>query len=407
MGNGDKDIERFQPVDEVELIPAGLSEKPMPLDHKMFEVAQRMPDRNIDEIKRRVIEEATRAPEDMTYKWSLRTGGIVKGPTVKLANIIFRNWGMMGAHAEIVKDNSAVVIVKHQIVDFKTITIFPPRFFKQNMNTSLGSGMEAERQRDILLQIAQSKNQRNAELNALPDFLVNEAIAACESESLTKIRELGILKAIKRATTFLAENGIGEGRIVAKYKKPLAEFLDTDVLSLWQDCAAIKDGVILATASFPEPKTEPETKPSEKAPAKPQEPTKEAPRRGRPPKTEAAPQEPPKAEKPAAPKEPLPQEQEPTVDLFDDLKREEEEQAKQYEEGSDDEPEPVDDFAVSPDVEIMLMDAEKEFGAARVSKYLDAVLEKGWNYSTNEDRVVALRTAEQSFRKAAKNGNGK
>lgn len=370
----DDERERFQPL-EAELVPVdhGGGNMPAPtIDYRMFEVAHRLGERDLDRIKKKIIYEAAQCPGEMTYQWTAGGGSLIKGATIKLANIIARNFKWIAIDTQIVGENSREWKIKAVVVDFQEGQIYS-RIFIQRKNQRAGGKMDEARAEDIAFQIGQSKSVRNVILNYAPPFIVDAAIEASEKGAIEEIRKMGLDTAIQKTLKFLSSFNIGADRVVAKYKKPLKEFTDYDVLGLWGDHAAIRDGQIGAEASFPEVKAEPKKEQPKKAPA-----AKKA-EKAEPPKEEEAPlPEPPNGGQPTA------------DDLFGDLEPEK------------NEPEPEEEAEGNPDIDIMRGDLEKEFGPERVEKYLDAVLEKGWKKSNNEERAAALRMCERAFAKLRK-----
>lgn len=286
--------------------------------------------RDIDKVMKNILREAEYARESFYYAWG-EGDDHIEGPSVSLALAVVRNWGNCAVDCRIVAQTKDAVEFEAVFVDLETgFNLRRP--FSQSRKFKVYGRMDDARKGDVRYQIGASKAIRNVVNNAMPKWMLTEAITAAKKAVYDGITREGIAKSTELALGALARYGVNEERVLAKLGKARNEIVAADIEDLRTAWAAIDNGDETAETIFPP------IAPLEKAPAAGEPPTAPAAakktRRGKkakaeapapPPEPEATPEPEPEAtepveaapfdaEPPAAPElalEPVPQEQPP------------------------------------------------------------------------------------------------
>jgi hypothetical protein len=199
---------------------------------------------------------AAAAGEQYYYRWPVkvkdkRTGvertEWVEGESVKLTNDLARLYGNCEVETRVVDFGESWMIYA-RFTDYET-GFSMTRPFQQRKSQRAGTGDDAERARDIALQIGVSKATRNVITNAL-QFYSTYALREAKNSLVKKIggdvagyRE----KSIRR----LAERGIDVKRVEPVFGRPAADWLAPDLSQLYAILKGIDDGFSTVDESFP------------------------------------------------------------------------------------------------------------------------------------------------------------
>lgn len=207
--------------------------------------------RNLDDVERRVIAEACRLRDLAIYSWTTRskngTPGIVEGPTIKLALMLYRNWGNASIEVKVVKETNEYIDFAADFVDLETGTKFPA-IYRQYIGNNRGK-MSIERHLDINRQIGKSKVMRNAIITGMPGWLVRDAIEAAKKSDQKKFAKED--KKIPRLLESFAEYGISRDDIEKRIDVPLEEASDEQISKLRGIFRALGEGMTTPGNEFP------------------------------------------------------------------------------------------------------------------------------------------------------------
>lgn len=220
--------------------------------------------RNLNEVMRRVLDEARLGGEDMYYSWSVRDAkgnlSVIEGPSINLAMSICRNYGnCVAGILEDVEDHKDSWVFTGTFVDLETGFTFS-RKFRQSKRSTVGGRMDDERKDDIRFQIGQSKAIRNTIIAAMPSVFVDKAIREAKA-GVTKmleklISEHGIAKVQDKAVNVLKRLGVEEDLILERFHVTKRDALTLEHLTTMQgDVKALENGQERPDALYP-PKQE-------------------------------------------------------------------------------------------------------------------------------------------------------
>ena len=222
--------------------------------------------RNLQDVRRRIMEEARMMGEAAYYGWGAGKEKI-EGPSVKLAMAAVRCWGNCSVEAMPLQETRDAYVFTSRFIDLETgFTL--ERQFRQSKNWTVYGKHDPERKADIRFQIGQSKAARNLVLNALPEWMIDEAMAEAKSGCREKIEayiaKSGIVAAVDAIIRSLAKEGVTEPLVLSKCGVAKREGLKVDDIVMLRGCLkAIQDGTERASTIFAEP--EPEAKPLSEA----------------------------------------------------------------------------------------------------------------------------------------------
>jgi len=214
--------------------------------------------RDLNEVERLCLEEASKAGESIFYAWGAGKDRI-EGPSVDCAMIAARNWGNCAVPAGPMIETPSAYIFTASFVDLERgYTI--DRQFRQSKNWKVFGKMDDERKADIRFQIGASKAARNVILKALPawliDHMMDRAKQGVREKIAAYIKTDGIVKAREMTMRALAKSGVTEERIAAKFGKKMCEWEVEDLVILKGTISAIESGQESAEAIFPDAKAE-------------------------------------------------------------------------------------------------------------------------------------------------------
>lgn len=174
-----------------------------------------------------VMEEAAAAKDDFYYSWLVNNNktkkkDLIEGPTIGLAQAIARNWTNCAVETE-VKEFGGEWIFKTTFVDFEK-GFTTQREFRMLIPQEKSGNYDYERTRDMKFQTGQSKNQRGCICNAIPRWLINQALEAAKEASIRDAGK-GTDGKLKKALNSFADKDITEADLLGYFgKKSITEF---------------------------------------------------------------------------------------------------------------------------------------------------------------------------------------
>jgi hypothetical protein len=201
--------------------------------------------RDMAVVERRVLRAAALLGDDAFYGWGAGKGR-VEGGSIKLAMAMLAIYGNAVVHAEPVHETSEAFYFTHWFVDLET-NIAMARQWREGKRSKVHGNMDEERKMQIRFNRGQSKNIRNAILNAMPEWLVNKAIEEAKAGVRAKIekfiKEKGLAAAQKYVVDQLKRLGVTEEQILAKTMRDKVDGLDLDdIVKLSGDLKSIQTG---------------------------------------------------------------------------------------------------------------------------------------------------------------------
>lgn len=203
--------------------------------------------RDLDKIVKAIAREAEYAGDSFYYGWGAG-GSRIEGPSIGLANSLAREWKNCAVTTALEETDEAFYITA-RFIDLENGSQME-RIFRQRKNAVQGK-YDADRKLDMALQIGLSKAIRNVVVNAVPRWLVDQAIEQAKAAVLKGIdpTKLGEWKTI--IVNEFSAFKVTESMLVNKTKKPLAEWTTRDIASLKGDLKALKNGEINVAELFP------------------------------------------------------------------------------------------------------------------------------------------------------------
>ncbi len=204
--------------------------------------------RDLDQVVANVLREAEYAGEDFYYSWGSGKNH-VEGASVGLALSVVREWGNCAVETEVEETPTAYLFTGHYIDVEKGFTL--SRTHRQSKSAIVYGKLDEERKADIRFQIGQSKAIRNVVNNAMPKWLIAQALQKAKDSVLAGISRMGIVAATEAAIKGFAGYGVTEEQIVKKAGKPKTQFTTRDIEELRTAYAAIKNGEAYTEQIFP------------------------------------------------------------------------------------------------------------------------------------------------------------
>lgn len=226
-----------------------------PLAHSDYWVRKPVPiERDLNNVARRLLEEANLAGEEMYYAWG-KGENRVEGGSIILAMSMARCWGNCVVEQRPMQETHDAYIFTARFIDLETGTTYD-RQFRQSKRWTVHGKFDASRKEDIRFQIGQSKAARNVILRSLPEYLKNKAIAKAKEGVRVKlealIKDKGIAFAQDIIIGALEKEGVPLERILDYCGVADVNGLDIDkIVELRGNLAAIQNGEDHADNIFP------------------------------------------------------------------------------------------------------------------------------------------------------------
>lgn len=214
------------------------------LDKYMTAVSVQKP-RDNQKIIKAVEFEAEMLAAKAYYSWTTNGKGgrsLVEGPTIDLAMVLIRNWGNCAGRADLVAETPTHYLFDGIFLDVESgVTIV--RQYKMNKDTSKFGRMDADRARDIVFQIGQSKAIRNACLAGVPTWLVDKAVRRAKASAAKTMTPEKVLGAFDKW-------GIDQRALEKKLGKAVHRWDEMDMATLRGVYQALLDGMTTIENEF-------------------------------------------------------------------------------------------------------------------------------------------------------------
>ena len=179
--------------------------------------------RQLEKIQEDVLKEAAIAKDDFYYSWKVKdrrnnTEKWIEGGTIGLAQCCFRSWTNCVLDTKI-REEKGEWIFNSTFIDVEKGVVMP-REFRFKIPLEANGKYDYERTKNMAFQMAQSKNQRDAILNALPRWLKNKAIEVAKEASRKEVEESKDLSEKRdKAVKFFAQENITEKELCDYFNK--------------------------------------------------------------------------------------------------------------------------------------------------------------------------------------------
>ena len=232
--------------------------------------------RELKVVLEKCLIEAEIGGDSMYYRWEVtstdkKTGKSVKsaieGPSVNMALMIARNMGNCAVIQRPMQETKTGFIFTAAFVDLETgFTI--ERQFRMDKNFTIYGNMDQFRKDDIRFQIGQSKAIRNVVNNAINSGILNKCLEMAKS-SVRKTIEAEIKKVggeialvIDRVLKAFAKYSIQAEDIERKLGVKTINWDVDELVMLYGDLKALKEGTETADSLYGPDEPEPEKKPA-------------------------------------------------------------------------------------------------------------------------------------------------
>lgn len=199
-------------------------------DGHVTAIAVQIP-RNLEQVEREVIVEATMMGEDFIYAWDVDTKEgkkeRIEGLSIEGAMILARNWGNCTVPTRKVDETASHFEFEAKFIDYEkgfSVT----RGFRQRKSQRVGK-MGAERAEDIAYQIGWSKAQRNAINQGIPAWLKEKAMAAAKDAAVKRYAK-DMPKARADVKEYANGLGITDAELEAKIGTTIENWIPTDIV---------------------------------------------------------------------------------------------------------------------------------------------------------------------------------
>jgi hypothetical protein len=203
--------------------------------------------RNLDKVVAAMDREAEYAGKTFWYSWRDKKGNLIEGPSIGLANSLARSWGNCAVTVDFQEFPDSFVITP-RFIDIET-GFQCERVFRQGKGQVQGN-FDPERKLDMALQIGQSKAIRNVVCNAVPKWMVARAIQKAKDAVVKGIDPAKLTELKKEVAEFFKERGITLEQLVAKAKRPMAEWTTLTIATFQADMHAVESGEVDANDIF-------------------------------------------------------------------------------------------------------------------------------------------------------------
>jgi hypothetical protein len=205
-------------------------------------------ERKLPVVIKNLLQEAKMAGGAFYYRWPVKGGKMVQGPSIDLAMSMARQYGNCAVEVD-VKETHSHYLFKGVFIDLETgFTV--PRIFRQRKDQNIGKGMDKGRAEDIVFQIGQSKAQRNAIIKAMPGWLVEQLIEVAIQAELDNIKPESLEMTRAKVITYFEGYGIDSEALEKKIGKPSDKWMQDDILTIKDMARSIKDGTISVRELF-------------------------------------------------------------------------------------------------------------------------------------------------------------
>lgn len=219
---------------------------------KMF-LAKQFP-RDVDMAVQLTLAECSRPELAFSAQYEFPRGdSVVKGPSIRLVEVLARNWGNLIFGTRDVEATAEGTIVEAFAWDLATNVSDTKTFFVKNERATKKSSYKLTDPRDIYENTANNaaRRKRACILSLLPGWYVEQAVAACEEtmkKALTSGKSMEEVRA--QCVNAFKEFGVTEEQISEKIGRDVTKLTENDVARLRRLYSAIKDGFVKPQDAF-------------------------------------------------------------------------------------------------------------------------------------------------------------
>ena len=198
--------------------------------------------------------------QSATYEFP-RGDSVVKGPSIRLVEVLARHWGNIGCGVTEVDSKDGMTTIKCYAWDLQTNVSDEKTFTVKHERSTKKGSYKLTDERDIYEAVANNgaRRKRACLLAVMPGWYVDAALAACEktlSASITDGKSMEDV--ISSIVSAFGEFGITPEQISDKLSKPVDKLSKNDVVKLRHLYSAIKDGFVKANDAFGIPSSNPD-----------------------------------------------------------------------------------------------------------------------------------------------------
>lgn len=207
--------------------------------------------RDLDLVVKNVFREASHAGKSFFYSWTVKGKGgkaLVEGPTIGLAQAVFREWGNCTYFIE-EEDHGDYWLFSVVPIDLET-GVTMPRLMRWRKSSTKGQ-YDDQRKLDMSYQSGQSRAIRNAILQIPPRWLIDQAIAKAKTSAAKNVNKNDILKLAVDVRSFFEKLGISKERFEARLDVPFIKLGQMDIVELESMKQAVIAGETNAEDLFP------------------------------------------------------------------------------------------------------------------------------------------------------------
>ena len=215
--------------------------------------------RNINEAFLRIIEACKRPSLAEAAQYAFPRGGkTVRGPSIRLAEVLAQNFGNMLYGVEEISQQSGVSVAQSFAWDIETNVKVTKKFHVPHKRYGNGKITELTDPRDIYELVANqgARRLRSCILQLIPVDLKEAAIEECEKTIKGKNTE-SIQDRVKKLIVAFKDFGVTIEDIEGNIGHPLDTVIESELVDLRAIYRSIKDGVV-NKAEFFKKKKEPE-----------------------------------------------------------------------------------------------------------------------------------------------------
>jgi hypothetical protein len=208
--------------------------------------------RDLSKVCRNVEAEAQVAGDSFYYSMTFKGkdgGKLVEGPSIEMAMCILRNFGNCAVMPDVREEEDAFFFTV-SFIDLETGFNFARTKRTSKARTVYGK-FDEERKMEIRYEIGQSLAIRNVALRAVPNWIVDKALAVAQDAAIEKIKKIGLVPAREKVLSFMTGHGISLDRLEKKMSKKSTGWDEKDVALLYGAMKSISDGAESATELFP------------------------------------------------------------------------------------------------------------------------------------------------------------
>jgi hypothetical protein len=188
--------------------------------------------RDLEALKDRVLKEAEMFPDGLIYAWTAGKA-IVKGPTIKLAMMLVREWGNCDAQSYVIAEDNRNWIFMGEFIDIER-GFRLRREYRKRKSEQVGGKYSDERKETMAFQSGQSKCIRNVVINAMPGGLVQKVMEIAEEGQRKDVErtEGGVQKQIGKIERAFQKYNVSIEQLEDKLDKKRKDWGSQEVTTL-------------------------------------------------------------------------------------------------------------------------------------------------------------------------------